>query len=344
MPILPLLLVLASPPAAPAPDQGVKIFGDWAVGCDNGATCEMTSLLPQGEEGNDAYQDIFVSVGRTPGAGGALTVLLELPGHNGRTLALKIDGAQLASQAPRDDSIRIEGEAAQRIARAMVAGKTIEVADASGRTIGIVSLTGASAAFRFIDAAQGRAGTVTAIVAKGSRPANSVPAAPTVPTIRAVRPSGTPATVNAALRKRLDVESGCDAEYDGAAGDLPGVGTFALGGGKTLALLPCGQGAYNLPSVPYILSGGKVEVAGFDSAPDDTGAQGDAPALINPWFDPKTAILSSRTKGRGIGDCGSSASYVWDGSLFRLIEQREMPDCRGSANWLRTWRADTAPK
>lgn len=344
MPILPLLLVLASAPAAPLPDKGVKIFGDWAVGCDNSASCEMTSLLPEGEEGNEAYQDVFVSVGRVPGAAGALTVLLELPGHNGRTLALKIDGTLLVSQAPHDDSIRIEGEAAQRIARAMVAGKTIEVVDASGRTVGIVSLTGASAAFRFTDAAQGRAGTVTAIVAKGGKPAHSVPAAPAVPTIRAVRPSGTPATVDAALRKRLDTESGCDAEYDGAAGDLPGVGTFALGGGKTLALLPCGQGAYNLPSVPYILSGGKVEVAGFDSAPDDTGAQGDAPALINPWFDPKTGILSSRTKGRGIGDCGSSASYVWDGSLFRLIDQREMPDCRGSTNWLRTWRADIAPK
>jgi rhodanese-related sulfurtransferase len=86
-----LVLALATAASAPAPDREVKIFGDWAVGCDNGASCEMTSLLPEGEEGNAAYQDIFVSVGRAPGAAGAITVLLELPNHNGKLLSLRID-------------------------------------------------------------------------------------------------------------------------------------------------------------------------------------------------------------------------------------------------------------
>lgn len=347
MPIFPLMLVLASAQAAPAasePDRTVKIFGDWAVGCDNGASCEMTSLLPEGEEGNEAYQDVFVSLGRLPGAGGALTVLLELPNRNGRTLSLRIDGVSLASQAVRNDSARFEGDPALRIARAMVAGKTIEVADASGAAVGTVSLSGASAALRFIDARQGRAGTVTAIVATGRKPAASVPAPPAIPTIRSIRPSGTPERMDPALRKRLDAESGCGAEFEGDVGSLPEVDTFALGGGKTLALLPCGRAAYNVPSVPYILAGGKAEIAGFDSSPDDTGAEGDAPALINAWFDSKTGILGSRSKGRGVGDCGSSASYVWDSSIFRQIEERDMPDCRGSTNWLRTLRASTVPK
>jgi hypothetical protein len=50
-------------------------------------------------------------------------------------------------------------------------------------------------------------------------------------------------------------------------------------------------------------------------------------------------VLSSLAKGRGIGDCGASENYVWDGGEFRLIESRAMHVCRGAWEWIRLWEA-----
>jgi hypothetical protein len=44
-------------------------------------------------------------------------------------------------------------------------------------------------------------------------------------------------------------------------------------------------------------------------------------------------------KGRGIGDCGVGDDYVWDGDRFRLAEQIAMGECRGSVDYITTWRA-----
>ena len=61
--------------------------------------------------------------------------------------------------------------------------------------------------------------------------------------------------------------------------------------------------------------------------------------LVNASWDAKTGQLMSYAKGRGLGDCGSSQSYVWDGSTFRLIEMRMMNQCRGAWDWIPLWRA-----
>ena len=63
--------------------------------------------------------------------------------------------------------------------------------------------------------------------------------------------------------------------------------------------------------------------------------------ITNGDWDPKTRRLSSYEKGRGLGDCGSTENYAWDGARFRLVEQNEMGECRGSADYIRTWTART---
>jgi len=80
-------------------------------------------------------------------------------------------------------------------------------------------------------------------------------------------------------------------------------------------------------------------IAKFDYAPGETEASGGTAMLVNAGWDAKTGQLSSYDKGRGLGDCGTSKEYVWDGAMFRLVEARAMPDCRGSVNWLAIWRA-----
>jgi hypothetical protein len=318
------LLLLAADPAAGAS----QTYGDWAVACDNLKICEMTSLI--GDEG-DWPEDgpLAASISRAPGPQGGFEITVDSAKATG-SLTLQIDGKAVAQGMPRDGAVRFRGPEAARIVAALVEGTILTLA--VGKTaITKVSLKGSSAALRFIDAGQGRAGTVTAAAARGAKPAASVPAGAAAPRIAALRASGTPASVSAALRKQMKKDSGCEEETNAE------VQTFALGGGATLALLECGSGAYNINSIPFVVRGGKAVVADIDYSGDGSG---EAPMLTNAWWDEKTSVLGTHAKGRGIGDCGESANYVWNGKGFRLIELRSMGECRGSVNWLRTWKAE----
>jgi hypothetical protein len=45
-------------------------------------------------------------------------------------------------------------------------------------------------------------------------------------------------------------------------------------------------------------------------------------------------------KSRGLGDCGLVQNWAWDGQRFRLVLQQEMTECRGSLEFITTWRAE----
>ena len=53
-------------------------------------------------------------------------------------------------------------------------------------------------------------------------------------------------------------------------------------------------------------------------------------------FDEKTATLSGSFKGRGIGDCWSGNTAVWDGKTFVRNEEHTTGSCKGFAGgaWL----------
>ncbi len=59
-------------------------------------------------------------------------------------------------------------------------------------------------------------------------------------------------------------------------------------------------------------------------------------------FDPAHARLVHRAKGRGIGDCGESARWLFDGREFRLEHYASMPVCAGfrPEDWPVSWRAE----
>ncbi|WP_447728062.1 DUF1176 domain-containing protein [Sphingomonas koreensis] len=348
--MLTITLLALAQAAAPQPalKQGpIKSFGAWVVACDNAKRCEMTSIWPddnQPEEGSP-YDQVSVSIDRAAGPMGGFTVEIQLPGKSGT------DRVQVSTErgfsiwaVPKNDLLKFSGAQAAQIVAAMIDGTDLRVGsevDVSG----MASLKGSSAALRFIDAEQGRAGTVTAAAAKGAKPANAVPAPPALPKIGFVRPAGAAASFTPAMRKALDKSSECGAVYEGGTGPWPEAEVRALGGGKTLVLLPCGSGAYNFSTEPYILAAGAKPVpARFDSPPGYTEAQDGRPTLVNASFDARTGRLESYNKGRGIGDCGSAETYVWDGAMFRLVEARSMPECRGSVNWLTTWRAEPVAK
>jgi hypothetical protein len=60
---------------------------------------------------------------------------------------------------------------------------------------------------------------------------------------------------------------------------------------------------------------------------------------VNARWNPARESLSSFARGRPLGDCGTSETYVWDGTMFRLIQARAMPVCRGAWEWPVLWSA-----
>ncbi len=330
--LAPLALIAALPAAGQTPSKPgeVKTFGDWTVGCDNARRCMMRSLGP--EFGDQQPTSLLITRDAGPAAGVRVTMEAE----DGRARGVAVDGKRLAT-----GRIDYDGVPAAAIVAAMASGKAMQVLSAAGRPQSTVSLKGASAALRYIDAQQGRAGGVTAIVAKGAAPATSVPPAPALPVVTAVTPAGTPAKPTAAQVAAMRKSAECDLE--GFAGDSSPE-LHALGGGATLILLPCSAGAYNITAAAFMLKGGQVTPADTDaptSFGDGTSTKGPA-QLVNSGF--AEGLVTSYAKGRGIGDCGISQDFAWDGTRLRLVEQAEMSECRGNTGLMTTWRATVRRK
>ena len=316
--------------AIAAPQE--KVFDDWAVACDNIGRCEATALQAP-EQFGDAPSQMLLT--REPGPNGLVTIAID-PAETVRgPVSLSIDGKP-AGTGTIGDNYRVRGEPAERLARLMTAGDWLELRSGS-RLLARISLAGSSATLRYVDAQQGRAGTVTALVAAGTKPATAVPGAAAAPPVPALRPaSGAPENPGTALVGELAKLGDCD--VSAISSDLP-VERYRLDAQATLVLIPCGSGAYNYNSAAFVLRGGKGAPALFDVPPD--WIEGDGPAtLTNASFATiDGAVLTSSSKGRGLGDCGSSQSWVWDGSRFRMIEARTLGECRGSINWLTVFRA-----
>lgn len=101
-----------------------------------------------------------------------------------------------------------------------------------------------------------------------------------------------------------------------------------LGEGHTLYILPCDSFAYNFSSQVYVFDGDEYRQQYFADFSQSTGWTG-TPVLFLPGYDPTTKTLTSFYKGRGIGDCGTSGTWLWTGSMFEMTEYRSKDECDG---------------
>lgn len=339
--LLALLAAAASPQqAVPRPGE-LKTFRDWIVGCDNGRACHATSLMP---EGAIADSPLTMSIKRAPAAGALPAIRVH--GGNGKAARLVADRRKLGARLrAEDEDWRVEDKGIAETLATVRNARTIRVEDGRGQPLGSISLAGASAALLYIDEVQKRLGTVTALARPGPRPASAIPPPPALPRIAsAAAPGARGFRVGedriAALRKQAD----CVPEQE----DWPGYGSEqdVLDADRILILLGCGAGAYNYNSIPYVARrrGAAIEIvlARFDLSPS-FGEGGDPPMLVNAGWDAKNGLLTSFAKGRGLGDCGVGDDYAWDGTRFRLVRQIAMGECRGSMDYITTWRAVVTP-
>ena len=324
---------------APRPGT-LETYKDWTIGCDNRNRCEAVALLPEGAN----WPDVPMTVGvvRDAGSDANAEIWFSRDSKGITQLRFLVDGRQVATATARDGEARVTGPQASALAIAMARGSVMEVRSAT-KLLGRPSLAGSGAALRYMDALQGRAGTTTALVATGALGPNAVKLAPAAPVVKRmpVSTGGPPAALWREELSSLGRMTGCSEELNGS--QQPEL--HRLGKGETLILVPCGSGAYNFSTVPVIATGiaGRraFRLAGFDSTPGWIENPA-LPMLVNAGWTPEKSRLESYAKGRGLGDCGGSQAYVWDGTRFRLIEARAMGECRGAWQWIRVWTAQVS--
>ncbi|MFM9859827.1 DUF1176 domain-containing protein [Pseudoxanthobacter sp. M-2] len=330
-------LLAAGGPALAADRAGeLKTFRDWVIGCDNTLACTALGMAPA-----DGAGSAFVKIARAAGPAAAPEVSvvvyaettpaaprlrLRLDGGKGPGLPSDVFTAELDGDFVR---ARLTGSDAAAVIAALLPAKglTVELLDGSkSLSSSPVSLSGSSASLRYMDAEQGRAGGVTALVATGSAAASKVPAAPAAPVVTAVamselspppkrRPAGIPAA------------SADDCPID------PKEMAVTLAGDRTLWGVCVSAGAYNFTYEFWVAGAGKPQPARFEvpgaGAVMSMGEDDDYAALVNPGLSDDGMVLSAFSKGRGIGDCGGLAEFVFDGERFRALTYAAMDTCMG---------------
>ncbi len=337
---LAIFTFLAAAMATPDPAIGQqRNFNDWAVGCDNGWSCEALSLSSEDWSIGDG---ISLTVRQAGGRDGYNRVgLRAMEEIEGNRIALHIDGEQvaIAGRSEGDELFHFDPDIAQNLLYRIAMGHRAELFDEAGASLGDISLSGSRAALLYIEDIQGRAGTVTASAMVGDEPASTIPEPPAIPTIAAMpvaaRAPDSASELSeaelAALRPTVECDYGDEDPLSNRA--------FVISDTADLILIACSRGAYNFSDIAFVRQGGTLTPARFDHV-FSWGERQETPFLTNTNWAPEEGVLSTYAKGRGLGDCGTAERFVWDGAMFRLTERREMNGCRGSVHWITVYRAN----
>ena len=196
--------------------------------------------------------------------------------------------------------------------------------------------------------AQGRTGTVTALIRTGERPASAVPAPIAAPVLYAA-PAQAPlehgeqfaAHVRKAQSELLGKEE-CEAD-PAQRMDV----AYALDDQTNLVILGCYLGAYQLLDLVFVAPKTKPEMAQVLSLPKGPIRSGDCTEtrgmFMEAQWDARSSTLNAYELGRGLGDCGDSLSWTYVGKRqWRLSEQRAMLRCGGSIfrHWPQLYKAN----
>ncbi len=324
-----IALVVTLGLAGGAHAAGVKQVKDWLGVCANTRACSAFGFAPEADE-NGGY--LIVQRDGGPAAAARITIVFDAGDKQpAATWTLKLDGRPIpgvgALHAEGSESgarTVLTGRAASSLIAALRNGQSLEVWAADKSQVEI-SLAGSAAILLWVDDQQGRLDTVTALARPGSKPASAAPPPAPVPLIRAAAPvdqKGLPKRAPKGMTK--DIED-CDLDPSQTPDDI----VARLAPGVVLWGPQCGMGAYNEVSV-FFLGDEHARNLKRLSFPEPPGAgQAGDDILINASFDPKTQTMAMFSKARGIGDCGQSNDWVWNGKAFVVTSEATMPACRG---------------
>ena len=298
--------------ASPTPAE-FRDFHDWVSVCDNGLRCQVSSTMGQARNISDHIQ-----IRREAGPQGRVEInLWSSDRWPDGAASLHIDG-QIFRLVRADAQLRVRPEASAAAARALADGRNIELRIGSERSQ--ISARGSAAALRDMDARRGRAGTITAIVARGGAPATAVPPAPALPVrTEAYRPAGGPVIrPSPELIARWRRAEDCDAQLDPR--DYP-VESWPVDRRTAVILVMCYPGGHNsfvLVRVGTRPDGSDARAATFDARVSLSERTGPSVPPDNPYR-ADNGRLASGERG-AIAYPSTEQEWVWDGRRFRLIE------------------------
>lgn len=339
--IFSILVLGGSASANDAPAAGViRTFGDWVVTCDNAHNCWAQTQTQSGTG--------TISLRRDAGAKAQPLVFLTL--YDGTFDGAAFDqtgfepvfvGGDFNDEfGPR---LTIAEDQTDLFVEALNKATTLSIPGQDGV---IFSLAGSSAAMRFMDEVQGRADTVTALIARGGKPVSAVPAPLPLPVIAASPTSAVPIDTPPVLALAEASATDCTEDPENRDASFVAEG-YRLPDGREIWFMPCLSGPYNFVSTAYLKTGGAIAPLPF-SGPKEGGPVPDVPArLWNPALNIEgkgvPLTLSTFGKDRGMGDCGTITEHVWTGTSFALTKYLKMEGCSGlwdAADWPVRWQAE----
>ncbi|MCB8881945.1 DUF1176 domain-containing protein [Acidisoma cellulosilytica] len=318
-------------------------YKSWLIGCDNTGRCTARAFALDGGPATD------ITLTRAAGPDGAVTAAIR--GQDAfDALGLTLDSRPITlgagwQRVSDDDGTSLTATGLGPV-RALVNQIRNGAVLGLGKTM-TIPLDGIAAALLRMDAAQGRVGTVTALLDPGDKPASAAPPALPEPV---VAPHPVTATLAPgedakliALAQTASAARVAKEECDAQPGEMTPEAD-ALSDKTALVLLPCLMGAYQGSSLGVLVDRTQGTVSKLvlpmsfqgNPAPDDP-----TDMLTEPNFDAKTGTLSSFAKGRGLGDCGLTASWIWDGQAFQLAALNYQDACGGveAGDWPALFRS-----
>lgn len=338
------LLVALAAGGANAAEQ-VPLYSnlkDWLVACDNTRQCTAISTAAESEA--EATPIWSLRITREAGPDGLLHVGVfsynEARGQpllDGKPLQVKLQPGQL-TEGSVPEMYSIAGADAEALIAELRNGQRLLLPTEEGEAV--TSLSGMSAALLLMDSVQGRLGTTTALLRKGNNPASSVPpalAAPPAPTWQAPKPLSDADSKRVLEAVREATRS--DWEKDMVEAGLPEGQAFALSDREALVILKTECGAYNCAYSLYQAPLDQPQQARKASIPEIPVFE-DLPPHGSVEFDPASGDLSSFTLAMGMGGCGFTQRWRYDGKGFAPIHASMLGTCIGldSAYWPVLWR------
>lgn len=320
---------------------------DWVVACDNTARCEARALAEQ-------YPRLALRLVREAGPEAAVELHVSADDLRFGPGELKVDGAPLKWRT-------VDGKSAQHDAALVLKGAVavLGFVDAirngdlltldAGEEVYLASLKGITAALLLVDEVQGRLGTPTAFIRRGGRSPAEVPPAPPLP-VQARPPAAAPpmseeerivlaAAVRTGQQALLEEEDCFVGEADAFDEAQP------LDADEAIVLLECWRGAYQGSSLAFRLA--RTDPARAERIVLALPAfipgrhREDVAHFTAGHYDPERGELSHTAKGRGLADCGESATWAFDGDGFQLTRFIYLGRCAGGdpGDWMTLWRS-----
>ena len=319
---------------------------DWLLACSNLRVCSVRSV------NEDPALAGEMAITREPGPNGKVQLLITRIGlEEGLDLRdLEIDGRPMAItfnwQTPADsNSASLDQEQAVRFIKAVTSGHKFSFGRGDLRSS--ISLDGFARSIAGMDEAQGRAGTVTALIQTGERPASAVPAAMATPVLYAA-PAQVPSDLGKQFAEHVrkaqsELLSKKECEVDQAQrADV----AYALDDQTNLVMLGCYIGPYQASYLVFVAPKTTPEMAQILSLPKGPIRSGDYPETEGEFteaqWDSRSSTLSTYERGRGPGDCGESLSWTYLGKgQWRLSEQHALYRCGGGfREWPQLYKAN----